>query len=98
MRKYLKSILAGLALLAAAGATTAHAQVTFSIGLPLPVFVAPAPIYYPAPVYYPPAVVYAPAPRAYYPAPVYYAPRVVYTQPVYRQNYRGHHGHHRNWR
>lgn len=88
MRKYILSAAAGLAMLAGS-LTAAHAGgVSFgiSVGVPFPVVVAPAPVYYPAPAYYPP------------PPPVYYAPRVVYAPPVYyapRPVFVGHgHWHH----
>lgn len=76
----------------------AHTDVSLSIGLglPPPVYVAPAPVYY-AP---PPPRYYAPAPVAYYPAPYYYERRVVYVDrgprgygppPYGREHHRHHH-------
>lgn len=87
-----KAVLASGALLLAALAplpALAHTNVGLSIGLGVPVYAAPAPVYYDyAP---PPPVYYAPAPRVVYrpgyyvpAAPVYYAPRVVYPRPYYR--------------
>ena len=68
-------------------ATTASAEVNWSVNVgvpgvvvpePAPVYVEPAPVYAPAPVYY------GPAPRVEYRAPpVYYRPAPVYDAPVY---------------
>jgi len=90
-------ICAGIALAAFSGAAAANGRVNFgiSIGVPAPVYVAPAPQYYPPPAYYP----YYPAPRVtYYPPPVYYAPPAVYYPPLARIGFGfhgGHGGHHR---
>ena len=98
--------LAGAAALAAFG-TAAHAgNVHWSVGINLPIAVAPAPVYVAAaPVYVAPApVVVAPAPVYVAPAPVVIAPRpVVYARPVvvlpapvyYRHGYHraGYYGH-----
>lgn len=56
---------AGLALAAMSGTASARAFVGLSIGIPAPVYVAPAPVYAPPPVYIAPAPVYAPAPPVY---------------------------------
>ena len=67
MNKYLVSALAGFTLFAAGGLSSAHAggvSVGIAIGVPAPVIVAPAPVYY-EPAYYPPPVYYAP-PRVVY--------------------------------
>ena len=98
MKKTL-SILAVMAL-AVVGASTAHAGVRFSIGLPLPPLPAisigcPAPVYVAPPVVYaqPAPVVVAPPPAVVYPSPVYVAPAPVYVVPrpwfrYYRHCYR----------
>ncbi len=82
LRRSIAILAAGTALL---GATAAHAETRWSIGINLPpadLVVSNGPRYYaePAPVYYAPAPVvrYAPAPR-YVERNYYYAPpRVVY--------------------
>lgn len=79
-------VLAGCAILVA---TTASAQVNWSIGIGTPGVVVgaphPPPVYFqPAPVYTEPEpVYYQPAPRAYYrpPPPVYYRPPPAYYGP-----------------
>jgi hypothetical protein len=94
-----KIILAAVIGLTAAGASTAHAGVRFSIGFPAPVVAISAP----APVYVAPApVVCAPAPVVVYSAPGYYvpAPRVYCPPaPVVRFGFDfGHPGfHHGHW-
>ena len=81
----MKKIFLALAVMGiAAAASTAHAGVRFSIGIPAPVFAVPAPRVYvqPAPVVYAPVpVVCAPAPVVCVP-PVVYAPSVVCAPPV----------------
>ncbi len=89
-------ICAGIVLAAFSGAAAAEGRVSFgiSIGVPAPVYVAPAPQYYPPPVYYP----YHAAPRViYYAPPAYYAPRAAYYPPVARIGFgfHGRHGAHR---
>lgn len=82
LRRSIAILAAGTALL---GATAAHAETRWSIGINLPpadLVVSNGPRYYtePAPVYYaPPPVRYVPAPR-YVERDYYYvpAPRVVY--------------------
>ncbi len=94
MHKYLTPVIAATAVFVA-GISTANAgpvSVGISIGIPAPIIVAPAPVYYPAPVVYAPAPVYYAQPRVVYaPPPVYYAPRVVYARPH-------HHRHYHHWR
>ncbi|CBJ36712.1 putative signal peptide virulence protein Vrg-6 [Ralstonia solanacearum CMR15] len=61
-RTLLAFVLGGVALCASTAAL-AHVDVGVSIGVPAPVYVAPAPVYAPPPpVIYQPAPVYAPAP------------------------------------
>jgi len=90
LRRSIAILAAGTALL---GATAAHAETRWSIGINLPpadLVVSNGPRYYaePAPVYYaPPPVRYVPAPR-YVERDVYYyapPPRV-----VYERSYHGH--------
>lgn len=57
MKRPLILLASGLIALAASGAAMAHTDIGISIGVPLPVYVAPPP-----PVYYRPAPVYAPPP------------------------------------
>jgi hypothetical protein len=70
--------------LVAFGATTAHAGVRFSIGLPLPVVAVRAPVVVaaPAPVYVAPAPVVVAPPVVYAAPPVVYAAPRVYCPPV----------------
>lgn len=89
--------LGGVALFAA---STASAQVNWSVGVhapgisvgvanPPPVYYAPPPVYYqPPPVYYrPPPVYYRPAPVYYGPPPAYYGPpRGYYGPPRHRHH------------
>jgi hypothetical protein len=79
-----KPLLAAAVALGAVGAAStaqAHTDVTFSIGVPAPVYVEPAPVYaQPAPVYV-------------QPAPVYVQPYRVYERP-YRIVDRGYYGRH----
>jgi hypothetical protein len=82
----MKKIFLALAMLAVAGvgASTAHAGVSFSIGIPAPVVTYRPPVYYAAPrvVYVPSApVYYAAAPVYCAPAPAYCAPPRVYCPP-----------------
>lgn len=71
----------------AAASTLASAQViTFGVGVPGPVYVAPPP-----PVYVTPPRYYAPPPP-----PVYYGPRHHWERRDYYGGYR--HGHHGGWR
>lgn len=82
---------AALALLGLAAATASHAgaDVHFSIGFPVPVYVAPAPVYVqPQPVYVQPQPVYV------QPRPVYVQPQPVYVQPPRHHGW-NRHGH---WR
>ena len=74
MKNRLSILLIGAALAVASGTAAAHGRIGFgiSIGVPGPVYVAPAPVYYPAPpVYYAPPAYYP----AYYGPSVYFAPR-----------------------
>lgn len=68
-------------------ATTASAEVNWSVNVGVPgiVVTEPAPVYVePAPVYAPPPAYYAPAPRVYYRRPpAYYRPAPIYGAPVY---------------
>lgn len=84
-------------------AASANAEVSWSIGIGAPVYVAPAPVYTA-----PPPVYYQPAPRVYYAPPqpvyerrepVYYGPPTVYYEPDYRSGYRYRYRHrdHRDW-
>jgi hypothetical protein len=93
MRKYVASVVTGLALLAASGVPSAHAEVSFGITLGVPVFV-PAPVYYaPRPVYYVPPAYYVP-PRANY-----YYDRPWHGHYGHRHHGHGHYDHgHRHWR
>ncbi|HXT11226.1 MAG TPA: hypothetical protein VN873_06660 [Candidatus Angelobacter sp.] len=80
----MKKMILALAVLgmAALGASTAHAGVRFSIGIPAPVIAVRAPVYYaPPPVVYvrPAPVLVAPP---VYAAPIVVAPRVVVAPPV----------------
>jgi len=102
MRIQSKLIAGGALLALMSGTALAHSdiQLGLSLGIPAPVYVAPAPSYYPPPRYYaaPPAR-YVPPPPAYYstPAPVYYgsAPGFsVYYGPSYRQIREGRDWHH----
>jgi len=61
------SLLTGMTALLVSGAAMAGVNVGINLGVPAPVYVAPAPVYAPPP---PPPVVYQPAP-VYAPAPVY---------------------------
>ncbi|AOR66352.1 hypothetical protein BBJ41_01565 [Burkholderia stabilis] len=63
------SLLTGMTALLVSGAAMAGVNVGINVGVPAPVYVAPAPVYAPPP---PPPVVYQPAPvyaPAYAPAP-----------------------------
>ena len=60
------SLLTGMTALLVSGAAMAGVNVGINLGVPAPVYVAPAPVYAPPP---PPPVVYQPAP-VYAPAPV----------------------------
>lgn len=63
----------------------AHTDIGVSIGLGVPVYAAPAPVYYAPPpppsYYYAPRVVYT---QPYYAPAPYYAPRVYYRETYYR--------------
>jgi hypothetical protein len=65
-------LLGGLAIGASSGVAFAGVNLGVNIGIPAPVYVAPAPVYAPPP---PPPVVYQPAPV--YAAPVYPVPAIV---------------------
>ncbi|HEY4370672.1 MAG TPA: hypothetical protein VGN52_01935 [Burkholderiales bacterium] len=85
---------AGLALAAMSGSAMARPYIGLSIGVPAPVYVAPAPVYAPPPVYVAPAPVYAPPPPVYggvvvgsYYGRPYYPPR------YYHHGWYGPHGH-----
>ncbi|AXK65863.1 MULTISPECIES: hypothetical protein [Burkholderia] len=57
------SLLTGMTALLVSGAAMAGVNVGINVGVPAPVYVAPAPVYAPPPpVVYQPAPVYAPAP------------------------------------
>ena len=86
MRKGIVTVLAAAGLAIASGTAAARVDVGIHFGIPAPVYVQPAPVYYPRPVYVAPPVYYAPAP-VYYSEPVYY----------YGRPHRRHHGH-RHWR
>ncbi|MCK4122877.1 hypothetical protein ACI2TT_22005 [Ralstonia nicotianae] len=63
MKRTLLAFVLGGAALCASTAALAHVDVGVSIGVPAPVYVAPAPVYAPPPpMIYQPAPVYAPAP------------------------------------
>lgn len=71
----------------------ARSDVSVSIGFGLPVYVAPAPVYYTPP---PPRHYYAPRPVAVYAVPHYgprYRERVVYKERHYYRDHRDHRGH-----
>jgi hypothetical protein len=88
MRKLLVSaLIAGTALIGAAGAASAS-DVRFGLSIGVP---APRPVYVPPPppVYYYPPAYYAPAPVIVAPAPRYAYP----AYPVYYPHWRGRHWH-----
>ncbi len=98
-------LIAGAALVAVSGTAAANGNIgwSISIGIPGPVYPAPAPVYVPQPAYYPPVAVYPPAP-AYYPPRVVYAPAPYYGGYRWRERawreheWREHERHGRGWR
>jgi hypothetical protein len=77
----------------------AHSNVSLSVGLgiPAPVYVAPAPVYYappPPPVYY--YGYYQPAPVVFYGGSRHYDRRVVYRDARGPRHYRNDRHHHRH--
>jgi hypothetical protein len=89
MRKGIVTLLAaaGLAIASGTAAARTNIDVGISFGIPAPVYVAPAPVYYPRPVYVEPAPVYY-----YAPAPVYYERGWI--PPGHRKHWKHHHRHH----
>ena len=105
MKRTLLAFVLGGAALCASTAALAHVDVGVAIGVPAPVYVAPAPVYAPPPVVYRPAPVYAPAPVIY---GGYYRDRDDWREREWRRHewrerewheHEGHHDHgwHRGW-
>ncbi len=99
MKRTLLAFALGGAALCASTAALAHVYVGVSIGVPGPVYVAPAPVYAPPPVVYQPAPVYAPAPvvvGGYYRDP-YWREREWRRHEWREHEWREHGWHHRHW-